>query len=151
MIFGRKFRLKNEPFFLTNKLMHFYFNSIKIREELQEYQIVDLLLPNLKEQVLKILPVQKKVRSGLRTRFRAFVAIGDRNGHVGLGMQCAKRVSTAIRRAIYRAKTAVVPVRRAYWHTEQGLPHTIPCKVFAIFAVYFYSFLRFHSMLLIFQ
>ncbi|VDK72937.1 unnamed protein product [Litomosoides sigmodontis] len=95
----------------------------------REYQIVDLLLPNLKEQVLKILPVQKKVRSGLSTRFRAFVAIGDRNGHVGLGMQCAKRVSTAIRRAIYRAKTAVVPVRRAYWHTEQGLPHTIPCKI----------------------
>lgn len=98
-------------------------------KELQEYQIVDLLVPNLKEQVLKILPVQKEVRNGLRTRFRAFVAIGDKNGHVGLGMQCAKRVSTAIRLAIYRAKTAVVPVRRAYWHTEHGLPHTIPCKV----------------------
>ncbi|MCP9266141.1 40S ribosomal protein S2 [Dirofilaria immitis] len=94
-----------------------------------EYQIVDLLVPNLKEQVLKILPVQKEVRSGLRTRFRAFVAIGDRNGHVGLGMQCAKRVSTAIRRAVYRAKTAVVPVRRAYWHMEYGLPHTIPYKI----------------------
>lgn len=91
---------------------------------------MDLLVPNLREQVLKILPVQKEVRNGLRTRFRAFVAIGDRNGHVGLGMQCAKRVSTAIRRAIYRAKTAVVPVRRAYWHTQHGLPHTIPCKVF---------------------
>uniref|UniRef100_A0A0R3RQW8 Small ribosomal subunit protein uS5 n=1 Tax=Elaeophora elaphi TaxID=1147741 RepID=A0A0R3RQW8_9BILA len=102
---------------------------LKREEELQEYQIVDLLVPNLKEQILKILPVQKHVRSGLRTRFRAFVAIGDRNGHVGLGMQCAKRVSTAIRRAIYRAKTAVVPVRRAYWHTKHGLPHTIPCKI----------------------
>uniref|UniRef100_A0A915PXS4 Small ribosomal subunit protein uS5 n=1 Tax=Setaria digitata TaxID=48799 RepID=A0A915PXS4_9BILA len=94
-----------------------------------EYQIVDALVPNLTEQVLKILPVQKEVRTGLRTRFRAFVAIGDRNGHVGLGMQCAKRVSTAIRRAIYRAKTAVVPVRRAYWRAEYGLPHTIPCKI----------------------
>ncbi|KAK6110189.1 ribosomal protein S5 [Brugia pahangi] len=102
-----------------------YHRSIPILE----YQIVDLLVPNLKEQVLKILPVQKEVRSGLRTRFRAFVAIGDKNGHVGLGMQCAKRVSTAIRLAIYRAKTAVVPVRRAYWHTEHGLPHTIPCKI----------------------
>ncbi|VDO29606.1 unnamed protein product [Brugia timori] len=101
-----------------------YHRSIPILE----YQIVDLLVPNLKEQVLKILPVQKEVRNGLRTRFRAFVAIGDKNGHVGLGMQCAKRVSTAIRLAIYRAKTAVVPVRRAYWHTEHGLPHTIPCK-----------------------
>lgn len=118
-------------------------NLLKEEEELQEYQIVDLLVPNLKEHVLKILPVQKEVRSGLRTRFRAFVAIGDRNGHVGLGMQCAKRVSTAIRRAIYRAKTAVVPVRRAYWHTEHGLPHTIPCKVLAMTYLPFLCFSRF--------
>ncbi|VDM11486.1 unnamed protein product [Wuchereria bancrofti] len=117
------------------------------KKELQEYQIVDLLVPNLKEQVLKILPVQKEVRSGLRTRFRAFVAIGDKNGHVGLGMQCAKRVSTAIRLAIYRAKTAVVPVRRAYWHTGHGLPHTIPCKVLACFP--FLVFCNLNSLLLL--
>lgn len=91
-----------------------------------------MLLPKMKDEVLKILPVQKCVRSGLRTRFRAFVAIGDGNGHVGLGVQCAKRVSTAIRRAIYRAKTSVVPVRRAFWRTRHGSPHTIPAKVLII-------------------
>lgn len=100
---------------------------------------MDLLVPNLKEQVLKILPVQKEVGSRLRTRFRAFVAIGDRDGHVGLGMQCAKRVSTAIKLAVYRAKTSVVPVRRAYWHIEHGLPHTIPCKVLVMNFFLFYS------------
>ncbi|VDK28072.1 unnamed protein product [Gongylonema pulchrum] len=97
-----------------------------------EHQIVDRLLPGLKNQVLRILPVQKETSGGLRTRFRAFVAIGDRNGHVGLGVQCAKRVSTAIRRAVYRAKTSVVPIRRAYWHFKTGVPHTIVARYYEV-------------------
>merc|ERR1712002_1336896 len=42
-------------------------------------------LDQLKDEVLKIMPVQKQTRAGQRTRFKAFVAIGDYNGHVGLG------------------------------------------------------------------
>jgi small subunit ribosomal protein S2e len=41
----------------------------------------------LKDEVLKIMPVQKQTRAGQRTRFKAFVAIGDHNGHVGLGVK----------------------------------------------------------------
>merc|ERR1711872_1047305 len=36
------------------------------------------------------------ISSGQRTRFKAFVAIGDNNGHVGLGVKCSKEVATAI-------------------------------------------------------
>ena len=43
------------------------------------------------------MPVQKQTRAGQRTRFKAFVAIGDYNGHVGLGVKCSKEVATAIR------------------------------------------------------
>ena len=43
------------------------------------------------------MPVQKQTRAGQRTRFKAFVAIGDHNGHVGLGVKCSKEVATAIR------------------------------------------------------
>ena len=38
------------------------------------------------------MPVQKQTRAGQRTRFKAFVAIGDSNGHVGLGVKCSKEV-----------------------------------------------------------
>jgi hypothetical protein len=31
------------------------------------------------------MPVQKQTAAGQRTRFKAFVAIGDGNGHLGLG------------------------------------------------------------------
>ena len=67
-----------------------------------------LILPS---QVLKIMPVQKQTRAGQRTRFKAFVAIGDYDGHIGLGVKCSKEVATAIRGAIILAKLSVIPVR----------------------------------------
>lgn len=61
--------------------------------------------------------------------FQAFVAIGDYNGHVGLGVKCSKEVATAIRGAIILAKLSIIPVRRGYWGNKIGKPHTVPCKV----------------------
>lgn len=58
-----------------------------------------------------------------------FSAIGDSNGHIGLGVKCSKEVATAIRGAIILAKLSVVPVRRGYWGNKIGKPHTVPCKV----------------------
>ena len=78
---------------------------------------------------MKIMPVQKQTRAGQRTRFKAFVAIGDFDGHVGLGVKCAKEVATAIRGAIILAKLSVIPVRRGYWGAKLGDPHTVPSKV----------------------
>lgn len=78
------------------------------------------------------MPVQKQTRAGQRTRFKAFVAIGDENGHIGLGVKCSKEVATAIRGAIILAKLSVVPVRRGYWGNKIGKPHTVPCKVISL-------------------
>ncbi|PWN18141.1 ribosomal protein S5 [Microstroma glucosiphilum] len=75
------------------------------------------------------MPVQKQTRAGQRTRFKAFVAVGDFDGHLGLGVKCAKEVATAIRAAIILAKLAVIPVRRGYWGSALGEPHTVPMKV----------------------
>mmetsp|Transcript_55850 Transcript_55850/g.135296 ORF Transcript_55850/g.135296 Transcript_55850/m.135296 type:complete len:275 (-) Transcript_55850:475-1299(-) len=96
----------------------------------KEAEIIDYFLKDkLQDEVMKIMPVQKQSSAGQRTRFKAFVAIGDGNGHIGLGVKCSSEVATAIRGAITSAKLNVSPVRRGYWGRTAGLPHTVPCKV----------------------
>jgi small subunit ribosomal protein S2e len=84
---------------------------------------------SLEDQVMKIMPVQKQTTAGQRTRFKAFVAVGDRSGHIGLGVKCSSEVTIAIQAAIGLAKLSLVPVRRGYWGSRLGSPHTVPSKV----------------------
>uniref|UniRef100_A0A8C2NMJ3 40S ribosomal protein S2 n=1 Tax=Capra hircus TaxID=9925 RepID=A0A8C2NMJ3_CAPHI len=74
-----------------------------------ESGIIDFFL---KDEVLKIMPVQKHTLSGQWTRFKAFVATGDYNRHVSLDVKCCKAVATAIHGAIILAKLSIVPVQR---------------------------------------
>ena len=57
---------------------------------IKEFQIVDMMLGDkLKDEAMQIMPVQKQTSAGQRTRFRAFIAVGDYDGHIGLGVKCS--------------------------------------------------------------
>merc|ERR1712196_356444 len=104
-----------------------YLHSLPIKE----YQIIDQFFApgTLKDEVMKIHPVQKMSSAGQTNRFVCYVVVGDTNGHIGLGSKCSKEVATAIRGGIIAAKLSLVPVRRGYWGNKIGLPHTVPMKV----------------------
>merc|ERR1711964_136635 len=109
------------------ELESIYLHSLPIKE----YQIIDQFFQpgTLKDEVMKIHPVQKMTSAGQRNRFVCYVLVGDTNGHIGLGAKAAKEVATAIRGAIIAAKMKLIPVRRGYWGNRIGFPHTVPLKV----------------------
>ncbi|MEM3027548.1 MAG: 30S ribosomal protein S5 [Candidatus Bathyarchaeia archaeon] len=96
-----------------------------------EPEIVDALLPGLEVEVLDTGLVQKQTDAGEKGRFRAIVAIGNRNGWIGLGSGKAKQWRTAIEKATLDAKLNIIPVRRGCGSRECACdqPHSLPFKV----------------------
>ena len=111
------------------KLEQIFYHSIPIKE----FQIIDFLMKvnnkTLQEECMKIKSVQKQTKAGQRTRFKAVVAVGDRDGHVGVGSKLAKEVQVAMKGAVIAAKLNIIPVRRGYWGGKIGKPHTIATKI----------------------
>ncbi|MCK4243273.1 30S ribosomal protein S5 [Candidatus Bathyarchaeota archaeon] len=99
--------------------------------KIKEPEIVDLLVSNLKEEVLDVNLVQKQTDAGERSRFKSIVVVGNYEGVVGLGSGKDKQVRSAIQKGIVDAKLNIIPVRRGCgsWECSCGEPHSFPMKV----------------------
>ena len=76
---------------------------------------------------------QKKTMEGNVVTFSCMAVVGDRNGHIGLGMGKAKETLPAREKAIRHAKLNVIKVIRGFESPENEKdfhdPHTVPFKI----------------------
>jgi len=97
----------------------------------REPEIVDILLPELEDEVLDVNMVQRMTDSGRRVNFAITCVVGNRDGFVGLGRARGKEVGPAIRRAIDNAKINIIRAKRGCGSWECGCyrAHSLPFKV----------------------
>ena len=98
---------------------------------IREAQIVDALIPDIRDEVLDINMVQRMTDSGRRVKFRATVIVGNEDGFLGLGEGKDVQVGIAIRKAIDNAKMNIIGIKRGCgsWECGCGLGHTVPFEV----------------------
>lgn len=105
--------------------------ALASRLPMKEPEIVDILLPEMEDEVLDVNMVQRMTDSGRRVRFAITAVVGNGDGFVGMGRAKGKEVGPTIRNAIDRAKLNIIEVKRGCgsWECGCGNPHTFPFKV----------------------
>ncbi len=98
---------------------------------LREYQIVDILMPDIKDEIIYIERAQRMTDSGRRMNYSITAVVGNEDGFVGLGRGKAKEAAPAIRKAINNAKLNLIEIRRGCgsWECGCGRAHTLPFTV----------------------
>ncbi len=81
-------------------------------------------IEGLKEKLVMINRTAKVVKGGKRIRFSAIVVVGDKNGHVGVGLGKGREVTDAIQKASENAKKNIVEVPIV----NGTVPHEIVAK-----------------------
>jgi len=111
-----------------------------------ETEIIDILLPNLELALLEVgqskgkfgggkrsiwRQTQKKTREGNKPKFATMVAVGNKDGYVGIGFGKAKETVPAREKAIRLAKLNVIKIRRGCGsrHCSCRSSHSIPFQV----------------------
>ncbi len=98
---------------------------------IQEPEIVDLLVPGLKEEIIEVRRVQRQTDAGELTQLRIVAAVGDGMNYVGVGKGKGREFRIALADAIRSAKLNIVKIRKGCgsWECGCGRPHSIPTTV----------------------
>lgn len=104
---------------------------LKHGRKILESEIVDSLLPNLKQELIELSSTQRMTDSGRKAKYRAVVAVGDEERFLGIGHAKADEVRPSVETAIKEAKYNIIPVFLGCgsWECGCGLPHSMPITV----------------------
>ncbi|OYT42345.1 MAG: 30S ribosomal protein S5 [Candidatus Aenigmarchaeota archaeon ex4484_224] len=114
--------------------------------KIKEPEIVDYLIPDLKQELILIggrtgkgggiqrIPVRitaKVTKSGKRFHYTFFAVVGNENGIIGMGKGRSNEPRIALQKAIRNAKLNLIKVKRGCgsWECGCGTEHSIPYKV----------------------
>jgi small subunit ribosomal protein S5 len=103
---------------------------IDLGKPVLEPEIIDVLLPDMESETLLVKTTQRVTDSGKRTKFRVVTVIGDRKGHVGLGVGKSDELKPAIDYAVRNAKKHMISIRTGCgsWECKCSVKHSIPQK-----------------------
>ncbi|MBD3404895.1 MAG: 30S ribosomal protein S5 [Candidatus Lokiarchaeota archaeon] len=98
---------------------------------IRESEIVDVLFPNLRQEIVDVSLVQRQSDSGQQKSFRITVVVGNGEGVIGIGIGKAPEFVPAIRSAETRAKLNLTMFRRGCgsWECRCGEEHSLPFEV----------------------
>lgn len=103
-------------------------NNMPIRE----YQIIDMLLPNLESKIIYSGIVQRQTDAGEVNSFKIVTVIGNRAGFVGVGTGKSRQLNEAQDKALVDAKLNITYVERGCgsWECRCGTQHSVPYRIF---------------------
>lgn len=119
---------------------------LKSGRKILEPEIVDMLVPDLKNELILIggrtgkgggiqrIPVRitaKMHKSGRRFTTSSLVVVGNEDGLVGVGMGRAPETRDAIAKAMQKAKLNIIRIKRGCgsWECNCGTSHSVPFKI----------------------
>ena len=96
-----------------------------------ESEIIDMLVPDLQEQMIDTRKTTYVRASGRKFNFAAFVLVGDGKKYIGLGMGSDKERFPAIRKAGRDARLKLMPVKvgSGSWEDFSNTTRSVPFKV----------------------
>jgi small subunit ribosomal protein S5 len=117
-------------------------NGLKILEP----EVVEILMPNLENDLLLIgqskgkfgggqrrvfKQTQKKTKEGNKPSFATYAIVGNKNGYIGVGYGKSRETVPAREKAFRKAKLNIIRIRRGCgsWECGCGNPHSIPYEV----------------------
>jgi small subunit ribosomal protein S5 len=100
-------------------------------QKIKEPEIVRILAPDMKTNVVSVGIVQKQTDAGEVTKFAAVVAVGNEAGWFGVGRGKAVQMRNAIDKSTNDAFLNLIPVKLGCgsWECRCGLLHSVPFRI----------------------